>query len=368
MKIISTSYIKTEEFDNPHDWLKRISFYTGILEELAKQHEVISIERINYKGVHRQKGVTYYFIRLKRKVVLFPWRMHRFIKKQNPDVVLVHGFIFPLQIIQLGWGLGKEVKIMVQNHAEKPSSGIRKILQRIADRYISAYLFTSVEMGMEWVENGIIGRKEKIVEVMEVSAAFSTLENRNDKTSVPGLPVFLWVGRLNANKDPQTVVRAFIEFLSFQPSAKLYMIYQTEDLLKQVREMIHSNDKAGEAIQLVGQIPNQQLQEWYFKADFFISGSHYESGGVAVCEAMSCGCIPIVTDIPSFRRMSGSGNCALFFEPGNEQELLAALSKARELDIDTMKAKVLEQFRKELSFEAIANKINSNNIKVIIFK
>lgn len=359
MKIISVGYIKTAEFDNPHDWLKRISFYTGILEELAKHHEVISIERINYKGVYQQKGVTYYFMRLKRKVVLFPWRMHRFIKKQNPDVVLVHGFIFPLQIIQLGWVLGKKVKIIVQNHAEKPSSGIRKFLQRVADRYIKVYLFTSAEMGMEWVEKGIIGSKEKIAEVMEVSAAFSALEKRIDKTSTPGSPVFLWVGRLNANKDPQTVVKAFIKFLSFQPSAKLYMIYQTEELLQQVREMIHSNDKAGEAIQLIGQIPNQQLQEWYFKADFFISGSHYESGGVALCEAMSCGCIPIVTGIPSFRRMSGSGNGALFFEPGNEKELLAALVKTMEMDIERSKTKVLEQFRKELSFEAIANKINS---------
>jgi hypothetical protein len=149
MKIISVGYIKTAEFDNPHDWLKRISFYTGILEELAKQHEVLSIERINYKGVHQQKGVTYYFIRLKKKVVLFPWRMHRFIKKQRPDVVLVHGFIFPFQIIQLGWMLGKKVKIIVQNHAENHLRGSENVFQRIADRYISLHLTSE----MEW--NGL---------------------------------------------------------------------------------------------------------------------------------------------------------------------------------------------------------------------
>jgi len=358
MKIISVGYIKTAEFDNPHDWLKRISFYTGILEELAKWHEVISIERINYKGVYQHKGVTYYFIRLKRKVVLFPWRMHQFIKKQKPDVVLVHGFIFPLQIIQLGWVLGGKVKIIVQNHAEKPSPGVRDFFQRIADRYISTYLFTSAEMGMEWVEKGIIGSKEKIGEVMEVSAAFSTLEKRNDKTSNSGLPVFLWVGRLNANKDPQTVVSAFIKFLSFQPSAKLYMIYQTEELLQQVRKMIHSNDKAGEAIQLIGQIPNQQLQEWYFKADFFISGSHYESGGVALCEAMSCGCIPLLTDILSFRKMTGPGKCGLLYETGNDKALLNILLETQKMNLQKERIKVLQQFKEELSFEAIAGKIN----------
>jgi glycosyltransferase involved in cell wall biosynthesis len=193
---------------------------------------------------------------------------------------------------------------------------------------------------------------------MEVSAAFSALEKRNDKTSISGSPVFLWVGRLNANKDPETVVRAFNKFLSFQPSAKLYMIYQADELLQQVREMIDSSDKAREAIQLIGQIPNQQLQEWYFKADFFISGSHYESGGVAVCEAMSCGCIPLLTDILSFRKMTGPGKCGLLYEPGNDKALLNILLQTQKMDLQKEKTRVLQQFKEELSFEAIAGKIN----------
>jgi hypothetical protein len=50
MKIVCTGYDRTEKYTNPQDWLKQISFYTGIIEELAKKHEVISIERINYEG------------------------------------------------------------------------------------------------------------------------------------------------------------------------------------------------------------------------------------------------------------------------------------------------------------------------------
>jgi glycosyltransferase involved in cell wall biosynthesis len=212
----------------------------------------------------------------------------------------------------------------------------RKIFQRLADRYISAYLFTSVEMGMEWVEKGIIGSAEKIVEVMEVSSAFNAIRKKegdvNTKTSND--TIFLWVGRLNANKDPLTVVKAFINFLSFQPSAKLKMVYQSEELLQRIKELINSNEKAKEAIKLVGQIPNQQLQEFYNGADFFISGSHYESGGVAVCEAMATGCIPIVTDILSFRKMTGYGKCGLLYEPGNDEALLKSLRETEKMDIE----------------------------------
>ena len=56
MLIVSTSYNKTDEFDNPEDWLRRIGFYTGVLDELAKFHEVISIERINYEGIRQQNA------------------------------------------------------------------------------------------------------------------------------------------------------------------------------------------------------------------------------------------------------------------------------------------------------------------------
>ena len=360
MKIVSTSYSKVNEFNNPEDWLERISFYTGIFEELAKRHEVISIERINYKGMHYHNRVQYYFIQLNGKVVLFPWRMHRFIKKEQPDVVLVHGFIFPLQIIQLRWTIGKRAKIIVQNHAEKPSSGIRKFFQRMADRYINAYLFTSKEMGREWVEKGIIANNKKIVEVMEVSSPFNSIDKKgnNALATTVNAAVFLWVARLNDNKDPLTVVKAFINFLSFQPSARLYMIYQTEELLQQIKDLIISNDKAKDAIKLIGQIPNQQLQAWYRSAGFFISGSHYESGGVAVCEAMSCGCIPILTDILSFRKMTGPGKCGLLYEPGNDKALLQSLLQTKKMDMEKERGKVLQQFKEELSFEAIARKID----------
>jgi glycosyltransferase involved in cell wall biosynthesis len=360
MRIVSTGYNKTREFSNPQDWLKRISFYAGIIEELAKKHEVISIERIDYEGIYHQNGVHYHFIDLKRKFVLFPWRMHRFIKRQHPDVVLVHSFSFPFQIIQLAWTLGKRTKIIVQNHAEKPSKRLRKIFQRVADRYINAYLFTSAEMGMEWVEKRIIKSREKIVEVMEVSTTFYATDKEGGDviTKISTSSVFLWVGRLNANKDPLTVVKAFINFLSFQPLAKLNMVYQSEELLPHVKELINSNTKAKEAINLVGQIPNQQLQEMYVNTDFFISGSHYESGGVAVCEAMASGCIPIVTDILSFRKMTGSGKCGLLYEPGNDKALLNSLLQTGEMDIEKERDKVLKQFKEELSFEAIAGRMN----------
>jgi glycosyltransferase involved in cell wall biosynthesis len=355
MKIVSTSYSKTTEFTDPEKWLERISFYTGILEELAKGHEVRSIERINYEGEFEQRGVHYFFLRQKKNIIRFPRLMHRLIKQLNPDVVLVNGLIFPWQVIQLRLKLGRSVKIILIHRSEKPFSGIKKYLQRFADRFVDAYLFTSSEFGSEWEKNGNIGSTKKIHEVMHGSSAFQPGNRADARTllSVTGSTVFLWVGRLNPNKDPLTVVKAFKNFILDEPSASLYMIYHTEELLEEVKRLIADT----ESIKLIGQVEHSQLQNWYNAADFIVSGSHYEGGGIAVCEAMSCGCIPVITDIISFRKMTGPGKCGLLYQPGNDEELLSALLKTCSMDIEKERIKVLQQFKEELSFEAIARKI-----------
>lgn len=359
MKLIFTSYTHSPEFDAPETWLRRIKGYTGILESLSRVHTVTGIEHINYEGEYEQDGVNYYFLPLKKKVARFPVRLHQVIRKLQPDIVFINGFIFPLQVIQLRWWLGPSVKIIVLHRAEKPFKGIKKYLQRLADRYVHAYLFTSAEFGTEWTRNGNIGNPQKIREVIQASSFFYPADKQTARAtlSVTGSPVFLWVGRLDANKDPFTVVKAFTRFLQVCPGASLYMIYQQNDCLSELTELVQSDQRAAASIRLVGKVLHADLQNWYNSADFILSSSHYEGSGVAVCEAMSCGCIPVLTDIISFRKITGPGRCGLLYAPGNPDELYTALIKALSLDREKERLRVLQQFREELSFDAIAAKI-----------
>ncbi|HEY6505730.1 MAG TPA: glycosyltransferase family 4 protein [Chitinophagaceae bacterium] len=357
MKIISIGYTNTPGFTDPDTWLDRISFYTGILEELAKQHEVESIEQISYSGILQRRGVGYHFLDLKTEKSLFPDKLHRYIAQMKPGVVFVNGFIFPLNIIHLRLRLGKKVKIIVLHRAEKPFTGIKRYFQKLADKCVDAYLFTSSEFSDMWKRNINV---RKIHEVIQASSIFHPADKADARrqTNTNGDPVFLWVGRLDVNKDPLTVIKAFLNYLNNQPGAKLYLIYQGEELLQEVKDLIRIDERGEGAVILIGKVDHQQMQDWYNSADFIISGSHYEGSGIAVCEAMSCGCIPIVTNILSFRRMSGLGKCGLLYGPGNEKELLTALLSTGKMDIEKERAKVSAQFNEELSFGAIAGKIN----------
>lgn len=359
MKIVSTSYTNTAQFTDPVAWLQRINFYTGILEALTEKYQVESIEQINYDGVLECKGVKYHFLNFTKQVRYFPRGLHRYIKELQPDIILINGLIFPLQVIQLRLKLGRRTKIILLHRGEKPYRGIKRLIQKLADRYIDAYLFTSAEFGKEWTTHGNIGNQNKIHEVIQASSVFYPQKKKQARsiTGTEGSPVFLWVGRLDANKDPITIVKAFIQFAALEPGAKLYMIYQSDELINDIKKLLSFDTKTSAAVKLVGKVAHGELQNWYNAADFIISGSHHEGSGVGVCEAMSCGCVPVVTDIISFRKMTGPGKCGLLYEPGNVSALVEALKQTRMLDMEKESEKTLQQFKRELSFEAIARKI-----------
>lgn len=360
MKFVFTSYISTNEYNDPEAWLYRIRFYVGIPEALSLNNEVVSIEQINYSGWHHKNGVSYSFMQFSSWQRLFPVELHRFIKVQKPDVVFVQGLHFPLQVLQLRMVLGDKVKIIVQHHAELPFKGIRKPLQWLASRYVDAYLFASKSLGMEWVNKGNISSGRKIHEVMELSSVFRPIDKdfAKERTGAKGQPIFLWVGRLNKNKDPLTTIKAFLRFAAEHPSARLYMIYHTEELLPEINQLLANHPQKG-AITLAGKVPHKELLYWFNIADFFLSGSHYEGSGTAVCEAMSCGCVPVVTDIPSFRMITDNGRCGFLYPPGNEGELLTALHQTQQINIENKKKVCLDYFKSTLSFAAIAERIHS---------
>jgi glycosyltransferase involved in cell wall biosynthesis len=358
MKYVFVSYNYSPDFDSPESWFKRTEGYAGVMECLSRNNTVINVKQINYEGYYLYKGVHYHFVNFARKKNYFPHQLNQFVKSLVPDVVVVQGLHHPLQVIQLKTILPKRTKLIAQHHAEKPFTGIKKHVQRIADKCIDACLFASNDMGLEWVKSGNITSAKKIHEVMEVSSNFYPINKITAKAQLGICAdiVFLWVGRLNENKDPLNVVKAFLEYAETNASARLYMIYHTDELLTKVKKIIESHLNKS-AITLIGKVSHHDILNWYNSADFFISGSHYEGSGTAVCEAMSCGCIPIVTDILSFRMITNQGNCGILYKPGNESELLTALRSTATIDVAKKRNRSLTYFDRNLSFRAIATQI-----------
>ena len=280
------------------------------------------------------------------------------LKKSKPDIVLVRGLIFPLHVVRLRMILGKRVKIIVRHHADKPFAGIKKYFQSWADRCIDAYLFTSYGNAEEWLEHKIITNPAKLYEMPGTLTIFERKDKElcRQKLRLSKGPIYVWVGRLNANKDPLTVLIAFERHLSVNPDAQLHWFYQTEELLPEMQDFIRGKDKLANALQFHGAVENDELVYWYSAADFFISASFSEGGSGALLEAMACGCIPIVSAIPAAIQVTNNGEYGFHFQPGNADELVNALLMASSAGKD-FSSRVESHFHKEFSVKAIAEKL-----------
>lgn len=341
------------------DILKSCRSSLSYLAKIKANFKVIFLARTSSdfeKLEHDSLSCLFYKSKTLRKW-LIPFRFNWFIKSLKPDYILVHGFGFVHYLIFLKIILPK-AKIILQSNGFAPKpKGIKKYVYKTADFFIDGYLFTGIENAEPWYENKII-TKNKIFSVMEGSTFFKFSGNEKRKSNT-----FLWVGRLDMNKDPLTILKAFERFLVIEENAILTMIFHENHLLSQVQDFILNSEKLKKAVIIKGYVEHHLLEGIYNENEFFILGSHYEGSGYALVEAMACGCIPIITNIAPFRYMTNEGECAFLFSPGNKEELISQLKKSKNCDLLGMQKKVLEQFKNRLSFEAIAS-----DIKVIFEK
>lgn len=291
-----------------------------------------------------------------------PFSMLRYIRQEQPAIVMVHGFLFPLQVLALRYYMPAGAKLIVQHHAEQPfKNPVKRWLQRKAYARADGYLFSSKALAAPFIEQGIISDSQKITELPESSTLLKAGDREAARHALnlaaEGL-LLLWVGRLDRNKDPFTVIKAFATYQKHSPSAMLYMFYHEAELLEPVKALVKELQLT-QAVTLMGYISNKELEAWYNACDVFISGSHYESTGYALCEAMACGCIPVVTDIPAFRQITDNGKAGILYQAGDANELLAKLQGLAAINQAQLRQRVIAHFMTSLSFEALSDQLKA---------
>ncbi|NCD69057.1 glycosyltransferase family 4 protein [Mucilaginibacter agri] len=359
IKLVDVTYYSHLEYQKPEQVLERhhlVTRYAGLLKD--KMH-ILFLKHAGFEGFCVDNGLLYYFFKGVNKFRYLALRANKLIANQEPDVVLVQGLSFPMEVIALRLQCGSRCKIVVQHHGEQPFTGIKLWLQRLAAKMTDAYLFTSEGNAEAWQDKGVIKKRHQIFEVLEASAQVSAYNKQNSrkKLNIPlGVKTFLWVGRLNANKDPLCILKAFGHYLNLQPSALLYMIYQTDDLLPDINVLLENDSRLKTAVILVGKTTHNDLPWWFSAADYYLSGSHKEGSGYALLEAMACGCIPVVTAIPPFRKITAEGKYGYLFKPGDCWDLYRMLCKLEQPQMLTSEA-VINHFNESLSFDRIAEDV-----------
>lgn len=310
--------------------------------------------------------VDYYFINDAYAAQLTFWqiprKLHRQAKKLDANVYHAHNMDKVLQHTHLKHQIGQNRALLIQNHAETPKKWLRILVQRFLYKKIDAFLFCAKGQEKIWHDHHIINHSTHLFYVMEASTDFKFQKRTiaRQKTGLHGDPVFLWVGNLNANKDPLTILKAFAAILIHHPTARLYMAFRFDNLIKEVKQFIHKNELLKNAVHLLGSLEHNDLENYYNSADYFLLGSHYEGSGYSMMEAMACGCIPIVSDIFSFRMMTNDGKIGFLWQVGDPNHLERAIEKALNANIKEQQQKALDYFDQQLSYKAIAKQMINN--------
>lgn len=273
-----------------------------------------------------------------------------------PAVVHLHGLVHAAMVPRLRRALPTGVPIVVQHHAEKPRAGLPGLYLRWALSGVDGVFFAARGLVDPWIRQGAINPKTPVFEVMEGSTDFSRIDlpEARRRTGMDGSPVVLWVGRLDDNKDPLTVLAGLEAVLPGFPGARIYMAHgEPSPLVGVVRHRIAGSEVLRRSVELLGSVPHSRMEAIFSSADYFILGSRYEGSGFALAEALACGVVPIVTDIPSFRMMTDGGAIGALWTPGDPEALASAVIEVlgRPLAEQSRAARLF--FDRRLSYAAI---------------
>jgi glycosyltransferase involved in cell wall biosynthesis len=370
LHIVPLIYFYEADLTTPESLLERYSTIRPFAKALHDEGvRVTVVQRFHTDLDFWDDGIRFRFWADSCKPALRRWEIpasfHRAVRAVcTPDslpgpiqtAVHLNGLLYPLQLRMLRNSLPTNCSIVVQHHAGGPWSALARPLQRWGLRAADGFFFAARELATSWVDHGLISKPQSIFQIMEGSNNFRCQDRvaARVRTKMAGNPVVLWVGRLIPLKDPLTVLEGFTRILQHAPQARLYMAYGTADMLPALRERIGINNPLSAAVTLLGRIEHSQLEDIYNSADYFVLGSHHEGSGFSLAEAMACGVVPVVTDIPSFRVMTDGGRIGACWRPGCSEDFvnkfLGVMCQPRE----QLSREAQGFFQSQLSYKAIA--------------
>ena len=297
-------------------------------------------------------GVRYRFVAdpalPSRATGLMPWRLARAVAATAPDVLHVNGLDFPRHMPALH-KLG--VPILVQDHASR--AGVGGSRRRRALAHIAGIAFTAAEQAQPFVDAGELSPRVRVFAVPESSTRFSSGSQAaaRARTGITGDPAVLWVGRLDDNKDPLTILEAIEIAARDLPRLQLSCCFHEQPLLGEVEARIAASPGLAGRVHLLGRVPHARIETLLNASDFFLLGSHREGSGYALIEALACGVTPIVSDIAPFRAIAGSVGALV--PTGDAKGFARALVTLARQDRVMLRRRAVEHFAAQLSFARV---------------
>ncbi len=135
----------------------------------------------------------------------------------------------------------------------------------------------------------------------------------------------------------------FVQAAAFLPDVRFIHIGRwCDDGIEELRRA------AGPNVEFLGCLPDAELHSWYARASVYVQASLHEGFGLSVAEAMSAGCVPVVTRAGSLPEVVGPGG--VYANSPDPRAIADAVRQALACGAETRRAaraRVLTEFPME---------------------
>lgn len=309
-----------------------------------------------------KQGIRYHFLPFGHRDSTRKGRagFRRLLGETKPDVLHVQGLGFARQVIELA-KMAPGTPILVQDRANRPPRFWRRPSWRRGLAAARGISFCSRDQAEPFERAGLLPADIRIFEIPGSASRFMPGDQAEARrlTGLTGDPCLLWVGHLNANKDPLTVLEGVSRAAAHLPGLQLWCCFGEAPLMNAVQRRVEGDSSLSSRVHLLGRVPHGKIEMLMRAADFLVQGSHRESTGYSVIEALACGLPPIVTDIPSFRSLTAQGAVGRLWSCEDAAQLTTAILDLAARSFPPLRSAASGLFDRELSMSALGRKLRA---------
>jgi glycosyltransferase involved in cell wall biosynthesis len=196
--------------------------------------------------------------------------------------------------------------------------GVRKFVARTVIRSATRLIVNSDAAGREAVANAgaDAGRMSMIYHGVDPVPA-GPMEGRE--------PIVLTVGNVWRENVLRKGLLPFVQAAALLPAVRFVHIGRwCDDGIEELRRA------AGPNVKFLGALSDDELYRWYARASVYVQASLHEGFGLSVAEAMSAGCVPVVTRVGSLPEVAGPAG--VYAKSPDPREIADAVGRALACD------------------------------------
>ena len=248
-----------------------------VAEAVARSGAHVSvIQACSVQAEIARNGVHYYFVRAAASghSIARGANFAELLTRLAPDVIHVHGLGFARDVSALA-AVEPAIPIVIQDHADR----VPRLWRRFGWRRGLGRLpgcCSRVPSRPSRSEKRACCPRASQSSTYRSPVVNSVRGARMRRGGSPGCtvtPACSWVGHLNQNKDPLTVLEGVHAAAEKLPGLRLWCCFGAAPLLSAVRRRISSDPLLAARVQLMGKVPHGRVESLMRSADFFVLGT-----------------------------------------------------------------------------------------------